>query len=393
MARHLARLLLLGSSLLLCLLLGELGLRLWAGHPSGTGPQSVASQRFNPFRSDATLGYVLRPGWTGIHQTRDFRVRVHINGLGLRGHPLEQRKPSGTLRIAILGDSYTFGFGVEDRDAFPALLERLLSRPERPVEVLNFDVPGYSTDHYWILLQQRVQRLSPDLLIVATCSNDLPDLAWNQLDLDPARLPLRTQSTLRMIDYRGRMRYLEGSALGLPGLLASPPAWLVDHSQLFNSARLRAAKVWLRLRGAERRAAAGEPPRGPIQQLTAAEIQRGLRSGPGFQLRYHRYLMAAIARRARALGLPLRRIHVGPGRGPLQEDCQRLGAECLSAESLFDLQHDPELFLPDQHWRAQAHRRLARAAARWLEPLLAGIAGPAVGARGQPPSPSVSPDP
>lgn len=65
---------------------------------------------------------------------RGTSFRVRTNGLGYRGGPA----PSGAL--VCLGDSTTFGWGVEEGEAWPARLGSLLGEP-----TVNAGVPGHST--------------------------------------------------------------------------------------------------------------------------------------------------------------------------------------------------------------------------------------------------------
>ncbi len=96
---------------------------------------------------------------------RDFEVE--ISGLGFRGP--EPVSP----RIACLGDSTTFGWGVDQEQAWPAVLGQALE-----VEVLNAGVPGYST-HQGLAGLDRVLALKPDVVI----------LAYMIRDADPAPKP------------------------------------------------------------------------------------------------------------------------------------------------------------------------------------------------------------
>jgi hypothetical protein len=240
-------------------------------------------------------------------------------------------------------------------------------------------VPGWSTDSYFVYLREHGFALDPDLVIVAQSENELADMGWNRLTLDEDRLPRRVESTRRMIDYRGRMRYLHGSPLEVPALDFPGSEWLADHSELFHRLRLRIAKTWIALRleseTEKRSRLAGEPPSGPIASLDEAEIQRGLLSGDAFQLRYHRYLIDAIESAAEERGIALRFLmaasawypeYAGAGERALHEDCERDPA-CLDSLELFTGTSSPEAYYPrDGHWTAEGHARVARALADWL---------------------------
>ena len=167
---------------------------------------------FSPYRSDGELGFTLRPGVRVRHADRDFSVSVVVNSLGMRGPERGTSKPAGTTRILLLGDSFAFGWGVEQEEAFAARLERLLTERVGPVEVLPAAVPGWSTDQHFIYLHTRGLALRPDLILLATSENDLTELSLNRLTLGDERLPVRVEPMWRMIDATGRMRYMEQGA-------------------------------------------------------------------------------------------------------------------------------------------------------------------------------------
>lgn len=103
-----------------------------------------------------------------------FEYSEESNSLGFRDreHPLET--PAGTTRIAVLGDSITAGWGIEDAaDAFPARVEAGLEQRGMAVEVLNLGVSGYNTTQEVELLRARALPYRPDLVLVAFCLNDI----------------------------------------------------------------------------------------------------------------------------------------------------------------------------------------------------------------------------
>ena len=75
-------------------------------------------------------------------QGHDFLMTTNTDGLR---SSLNAHKESNRFRIAILGDSTLFGWGVHDEDSFPAQLETFLSASFPSVEVLNAAQPGHSS--------------------------------------------------------------------------------------------------------------------------------------------------------------------------------------------------------------------------------------------------------
>lgn len=101
------------------------------------------------------------------------RGRVRTNSFGMRGRERRLQAAPGTVRLAVLGDSFTFGFGVEAEEAYPAVLERLLNKEiGSRFEVLNFGVGGYSTRDELAVLAHRVRPFKPRLVLVGYVLND-----------------------------------------------------------------------------------------------------------------------------------------------------------------------------------------------------------------------------
>jgi hypothetical protein len=131
------------------------------------------------YQPDASRGYALQPGIEGWYR-KEGEAFVRINGEGLRDREHAKRKPAGTLRIAVVGDSYAEAFQVEREKAFWSVLERRLAECRalagRPVEVINFGVSGYGTAQELLTLREKVWDYSPDVVLLAvTTNNDVLD--------------------------------------------------------------------------------------------------------------------------------------------------------------------------------------------------------------------------
>lgn len=95
-----------------------------------------------------------------------------VNSVGHRGAEFPLEKTPGTLRIAVLGDSVAYGFGVALEETFPLQLQQLLAQQGQKVEVLNFAVSGYGTAAHIELFNSKVQQYKPDLVLLAYVLND-----------------------------------------------------------------------------------------------------------------------------------------------------------------------------------------------------------------------------
>jgi hypothetical protein len=99
-------------------------------------------------------------------------TRSRINGLGLRGRPVDTS--SGKEVILCLGDSITYGYGVDDAHTYPGLLQLALeSRFPRRYTVLNGGVDAYPMafeDQKFLYLWNR--GLHPNVAIVGYSMNE-----------------------------------------------------------------------------------------------------------------------------------------------------------------------------------------------------------------------------
>ncbi len=95
------------------------------------------------------------------------------NELGLRDGPY---KRDADFKILVLGDSVSWGNGIDDTNAlFASRLEVELNSQGRGIgyEVINSGVPGYSTFQELAYLRRYGLALDPDLIILQFCLNDV----------------------------------------------------------------------------------------------------------------------------------------------------------------------------------------------------------------------------
>jgi lysophospholipase L1-like esterase len=114
-------------------------------------------------RYDAWLTYTLRPGRCTFSNV-EFSTVVRTNRAGLRDDEASLRAPE----IVVLGDSYAMGWGVQQEEAFPQVLERRLQR-----KVLNAGIASYGTARE-IEILKRIG-VVPKMLILQYCPNDLDE--------------------------------------------------------------------------------------------------------------------------------------------------------------------------------------------------------------------------
>ena len=109
--------------------------------------------------------------------------------MGLRDRELD-RKQAGELRILLLGDSVTFGWGVPIEATFGRQLETLLaSKQKGRVRTVNSGVGGYNTVQEHAFLRSFVDTIEPEMVVLLYVRNDIDS---NDSPFDPrAELDLR----------------------------------------------------------------------------------------------------------------------------------------------------------------------------------------------------------
>jgi lysophospholipase L1-like esterase len=173
-----ARLVVTLSSLLLCVVLAEAALRIFlpieyrkplAAPELGKGVWSDLVHRSS---SVPGLGYELVPNT----KKRAMGTIIRTNSYGMRDAEPAAEKDESLVRIAAIGDSFTFGFGVGGESTYPNVLERLLAEAFEGsgirFEVLNFGVGGYSTRDEALVLEHKAMAFEPDLVVVGYVHND-----------------------------------------------------------------------------------------------------------------------------------------------------------------------------------------------------------------------------
>jgi len=160
------------------------------------------------------IGYEHRP------HVRTYFMGTHIetNSHGMRDIEYSVKKPPGTYRIAVLGDSVAFGLGVNMTYVFTEVLEsRLNERGGRKVEVLNFGVSGYSTKREVAQYDAKVRYFDPDLVIIAYSMNDIFHGTRENRGFDKEYFPVWEH--LYLLDYYSYiMSELADRYVGIPSI-------------------------------------------------------------------------------------------------------------------------------------------------------------------------------
>ena len=159
-------------------------LAIWAGvvvlleaglHLAGLGPPRAVdlAPAYSKFVPDPRMIWALKPDWNGF-EFND--VPVHHNSLGLRGPEPGPVGAGDSVRILFVGDSVTYGHNLPAAATIPRRLQdQLEGRSARSVQVVNAGVPGYSTFQEAAQIRRHGATLSPDLILLGFCLNDVTE--------------------------------------------------------------------------------------------------------------------------------------------------------------------------------------------------------------------------
>ena len=114
------------------------------------------------FVIDSTLGWTNRPGYEGEWSRH--------NAMGMRA-PYEYAAETldGVTRVAVIGNSFSYGAEVDHGESFPAQLDSL----GPGLEVLNFSVAAYGMDQCLLQYQERVRPFAPDVVIIGVAPDNV----------------------------------------------------------------------------------------------------------------------------------------------------------------------------------------------------------------------------
>lgn len=140
----------------------------WRERPPPPGFEALARARLagvEEFAYDPRRFYTLAPG---RRTSATHLGRYACGDWPFRGRPPEPAAP-GLARVAVVGDSSMYGYGVLTSQSVPALLQDELARaglgPER-VAVWNFGVSGYTTVQVDLCLEEVLERWRPDAVVI-----------------------------------------------------------------------------------------------------------------------------------------------------------------------------------------------------------------------------------
>jgi hypothetical protein len=148
----------------------ELVLRVWAPFPR-TFPYYPGERVADPPKRstvvDANVGWRFAPNAVIDDKTSEFHVMYRTNADGFRA--MLPREASERNRVLFVGDSFTFGLGVDDRSTY---VEQVAAR-NPGVRIFNYGMAGFGIDQMWRTLVDFGLREKPAVVIAPFIEDDL----------------------------------------------------------------------------------------------------------------------------------------------------------------------------------------------------------------------------
>lgn len=146
----------------------EIALRIVGADPFIQQDYEITSVPENPFLGDDSLGIVLNSGTYNITLNKKHTFTATHTNNQLRKVYFTNSTDSILPKIAVLGCSFTYGYGVNDDEHFTSILQK--KHPKN--KFTNYGVIGYGTTHSYIQLKKLEQEKTLPKVIVLNFATD-----------------------------------------------------------------------------------------------------------------------------------------------------------------------------------------------------------------------------
>jgi len=241
---------LLITSIVVAICISEVALRLFS-------PKELIllnEERALIYQYDELLGWFPRSSSIGIFNgSRSISVAHNSRGFRDKEHVLSD-KP----RMVFIGDSFVWGYDVEEAERFTEKLQVKLPG----WDIYNLGVSGYSTDQEFLLLDQQFDYYRPNLVFLVFCTdNDDHDNTTNAIsnggyykpyyEVDEQRLTLEGVPVPRSLNYFARQHPALASSYVVRLLVRAASPKIVSKDYPPTSLIFRDMNKFLRQRGSQ----------------------------------------------------------------------------------------------------------------------------------------------
>jgi hypothetical protein len=194
------------------------------------GLASPSEYLYPRYEFSAEYGFIPFANVVMVHGIpRKYEFRYTVNSMHSRGEVVEPhasgRPSSGPPAVVVLGDSYTFGMGVNDGEEYPTVMQRHLAGK---ADVVNLGEPGWGLTQEIRRYYDTGAKYDPKIVVLQFCANDPGDNLAN-------RVSVVENGKLKFVDSANSLnfvkKYLSRS--------------FVQRTQLYNFFRTRASRLVL----------------------------------------------------------------------------------------------------------------------------------------------------
>lgn len=107
-----------------------------------------------------------------VNRKADNMIEIRTNSLGLRDKEYDL-SDTESKRILLIGDSFTFGWGLAENAIFSTKLDSLLNESLGRYIVINAGVPDWGTIQETEYAKDHFALFRPDIIILTFCGNDI----------------------------------------------------------------------------------------------------------------------------------------------------------------------------------------------------------------------------
>lgn len=126
------------------------------------------------YRPDDQIYRMMRPNlsqWADSFNSPAYYVET--NSEGFRDQEFRKKVPENTTRILVLGDSFTYGWGLNASERYSDITERRLDeRFSENIQVVNIGSRSWGIEDYYQVLRHRGLEYNPDIVVIGLFDND-----------------------------------------------------------------------------------------------------------------------------------------------------------------------------------------------------------------------------
>ncbi len=115
------------------------------------------------------LGWYNQKNKAAVLELKSGKYAIQTNAMGFRGtREYDKKNNPNVIKIIVLGDSYAFGWGVQNDETFAVKLEHQY----RNLEMINLGVVGYGIDQMYLCYKELGREFHADYVIISVFPED-----------------------------------------------------------------------------------------------------------------------------------------------------------------------------------------------------------------------------